>query len=86
MAEVTEDQIGVVETIASTALVGVIYAIFAGQPLCIQGATGPELAYTIVFYNLCDQLDIEFLPARVWQGLWCSLFTVVLAMTDSCAL
>ncbi|KAL9138860.1 carbonic anhydrase part [Amphidinium carterae] len=86
MAEVTEDQIGVVETIASTALVGVVYAVFAGQPLCIQGATGPELAYTIVFFNLCDQLNIEFLPARVWQGLWCSLFTVVLAMTDSCAL
>ncbi|KAL9138788.1 carbonic anhydrase part [Amphidinium carterae] len=86
MAEVTDDQIGVVETIASTALVGVVYAILAGQPLCIQGATGPELAYTIVFYNLCEQLDIEFLPARVWQGLWCSLFTVCLAMTDSCAL
>jgi len=86
MAEVTEDHIGVVETIASTALVGVIYAIFAGQPLCIQGATGPELAYTIVFYNLCDQLNIEFLPARVWQGLWCALFTIILAMTDSCAL
>eukprot|EP00971_Amphidinium_carterae_P272230 5402750-Amphidinium_carterae.2 len=64
MAEVTDDQIGVVETIASTALVGVVYAILAGQPLCIQGATGPELAYTIVFYNLCEQLDIEFLPAR----------------------
>jgi len=86
MAEVTEDQIGVVETIASTALVGVVYAVLAGQPLCIQGATGPELAYTIVFYNLCDNLDIEFLPARVWQGLWCALFTVLLAMTDSCAL
>ena len=85
MADATDDQIGVVETILSTAIVGVIYSITAGQPLCIQGATGPELAYTIVFYNLCDSMDIEFLPARVWQGFWCGLFTVILALTDCCA-
>mmetsp|Transcript_62010 Transcript_62010/g.115096 ORF Transcript_62010/g.115096 Transcript_62010/m.115096 type:complete len:596 (+) Transcript_62010:71-1858(+) len=86
MGEATDNQLGVVETLMSTAMVGVLYSLFSGQPLCIQGATGPELAYTVVFYRLCEQLDIEFLPARVWQGLWCSLFTIVLAMTDSCAL
>ena len=85
MADATDDQIGVVETILSTAIVGIIYSITAGQPLCIQGATGPELAYTIVFYNLCDSMDIEFLPARVWQGFWCGLFTVILSLTDCCA-
>ena len=85
MADATDDQIGVVETILSTAIVGILYSITAGQPLCIQGATGPELAYTIVFYNLCDSMDIEFLPARVWQGFWCGLFTVILALTDCCA-
>ena len=57
---------------ARLAAAGIIYSLTAGQPLCIQGATGPELAYTIVFYNLCDSMDIEFLPARVWQGFWCA--------------
>jgi hypothetical protein len=47
---------------------------------------GPELAYTLVFYNMCVQFDIEFLPARVWQGLWCALFTVILAVFDCSAL
>ena len=55
------------------------------QPLCILGATGPELAYTVVFYKLCNALDLEFLPARVWQGLWTALFTVILAVTDGSA-
>jgi len=85
MSDSTGGQLGVVETILSTAISGVLYSALAGQPLCIMGATGPEYAYTVVFYALCEAMDIEFLPARVWQGLWCSLFTVILAMTDASA-
>mmetsp|Transcript_19934 Transcript_19934/g.43480 ORF Transcript_19934/g.43480 Transcript_19934/m.43480 type:complete len:603 (-) Transcript_19934:385-2193(-) len=85
MSDSTDGQLGVVETILATAISGVLYSVLAGQPICIMGATGPEYAYTVVFFSLCKALDIEFLPARVWQGLWCSLFTVVLAMTDASA-
>jgi len=72
--------------ILSSGISGVIYALFSGQPLCILGATGPELAYTAVFFSLCKQLELEFLPARVWQGLWTAFFTVVLSLFDLCAL
>merc|ERR1712190_292576 len=65
---------------------GILYAFFAGQPLCIMGATGPELAYTVVFYQMCESLDLEFMPARVWEGLWCALFTVILALCDGSAI
>jgi len=82
----TEGNIGIFETVLSTAICGVVYAVFSGQPLTIVGATGPELAYTIVFYNLCKQLDLEYLPTRWWQGMWTALFTVICAITDSCAL
>ena len=61
----TGGQLGVVEMIISSGISGIIYALFSGQPLCILGATGPELAYTVVFYRMCVALDIEFLPARV---------------------
>lgn len=84
--EYTEGQLGVVEMILSSGISGVIYALFSGQPLCILGATGPELAYTAVFFNLCKQLDLEFLPARVWQGLWTALFTILMSVFDLCAL
>eukprot|EP00429_Kryptoperidinium_foliaceum_P056911 CAMPEP_0176094088 /NCGR_PEP_ID=MMETSP0120_2-20121206/47148_1 /TAXON_ID=160619 /ORGANISM="Kryptoperidinium foliaceum, Strain CCMP 1326" /LENGTH=174 /DNA_ID=CAMNT_0017428029 /DNA_START=60 /DNA_END=581 /DNA_ORIENTATION=+ len=85
-SQATEKQFGVVETILATAVAGILYSLLAGQPLCIMGATGPEYAYTVVFYAMCTALDIEFLPARVWQGLWTALFTALLAITDSCAL
>ena len=84
--EQTEGHLGVVEMILSSAISGIVYSIFSGQPLCILGATGPELAYTQVFYRLCVALELEFLPARVWQGLWTALFTVLLAVFDCSAL
>merc|ERR1719502_547368 len=82
----TEGQLGVVEMVLSSSISGIIYALLSGQPLCILGATGPELAYTTVFFGLCKSLGLEFLPARVWQGLWTSLFTLILSLFDLCAL
>ena len=82
----TGGQLGVVEMLLSSGISGVAYAIFSGQPLCIMGATGPELAYTVVFYKMCVGLDLEFLPARVWEGLWTALFTTLLAVFDMSAL
>jgi len=79
----TDGQLGAFEMILSSALSGIFYAFFAGQPLCIMGATGPELAYTLVFYEMCKSLDIEFMAARFWCGMWCALMTIILALTDS---
>merc|ERR1719386_577380 len=50
-----------------------------------MGATGPELAYTLVFFNMCEAFDLEFMVARFWCGMWCALMTVVLAITDASA-
>ena len=50
--------------------------------LCASwGATGPELAYTLVFYEMCKSLDIEFMAARFWCGMWCAFMTIVLALS-----
>ena len=41
------------ETIMSGALCGIIYALFAGQPLTIVGATGPLLVFETLLYSFC---------------------------------
>jgi len=51
----------------SSGISGVLYSLMSGQPISIVGATGPEFAYTVVFWNLCEQLDLEFLPTRDWE-------------------
>jgi len=82
----TEGEMGVVECIVASGFAGVVYSILSGQPLCILGGTGPNLAYTVAFYKICKAMDIDFLTARVWQGLWCSLITIIFALTDASAL
>mmetsp|Transcript_88056 Transcript_88056/g.139109 ORF Transcript_88056/g.139109 Transcript_88056/m.139109 type:complete len:656 (-) Transcript_88056:239-2206(-) len=81
----TDGQMGVVECILASGFAGVVYSVLSGQPLCILGGTGPNLAYTVAFYQICKSMDLDFLTARVWQGLWCSLITIIFALTGASA-
>eukprot|EP00439_Symbiodinium_sp_Y106_P009763 s6990_g1.t1 len=82
----TNGQFGVLEMILSTSISGLIFSTFAGQPLSILGATGPFLAYTLVVYDLAIAVDIEFMPLYFWTCMWCSVFTILVAVFDLCAL
>ena len=82
----TNGQFGVMEMIMSTCISGLIFSTFSGQPLSILGATGPFLAYMLVVYDLAVAVDVEFMPFYFWTCMWCSLFTVLVAVFDLCAL
>lgn len=86
MYQLTGGEIGAIEMIVGTAVGGVIYALFAGQPLNILAGTGPLLVFTGVLYDLCQSLQLEFLPVYAWVGLWTALFCMVIALTDASAL
>jgi len=75
---------GVVEMITSSGIAGIIWALLSGQPLCILGATGPVLAYTVVCFNLFAAMKLPFLPMYWWTGAWFSLFTILFAASDFC--
>jgi hypothetical protein len=36
----------------------------------------------VILYELCDTMQLEFLPARGWIGLWTMLFVIIMAATD----
>lgn len=86
MAEWTADYIGPVEMIVGTALCGILYALFAGQPLIILGGTGPLLVFTMVLFNLCEWAAVPFLETRAWIGLWTAVLLFILAATDASCL
>ncbi len=81
----TDGHIGAAEMLMSTAVCGLIYALFAGQPLIILGGIGPLLIFTIILYQLCVDLGEEtnFLGIYGWIGLWTSLLTILLAITNA---
>ncbi len=85
MGLATDGQIGAVEMLTASAACGVLYALFAGQPLIILGGIGPLLIFTIILYRLCGDYDMgeQFLGVYGWVGLWTGLFTVLLAVTNA---
>ena len=85
MGLATGGQIGPVEMLTASAICGVLYALFAGQPLIILGGIGPLLIFTIILYRLCGDLNFgdQFLSVYAWVGLWTGIFTTLLAVTNA---
>ena len=71
----TDGQIGISEMFVVTAVGGVVYALFSGQPLTILGGTGPITIFTGILYAACLQWDFPFLPVYAWVGIWAGLIS-----------
>ena len=78
----TGGQIGAIEMILATSVCGVIYTLFAGQPIIILGGTGPLLIFTTIIFKNCARFDIPFLPTYALIGLWAAIFTILWAITN----
>jgi mannitol/fructose-specific phosphotransferase system IIA component (Ntr-type) len=83
-SELTSDFIGIIETIAASAVLGIAYSITSGMPLVIIGGTGPIVIFTGVLFQLCETLDINFLTCRWWVGFWCFVFSLYMAGAETC--
>jgi len=68
----TNGAIGTVEMVSSTAACGMIYSLFAAQPLTIIGSTGPVLAFVACLAQLGNAANLP-LP---------KVFNKTTAMTD----
>ena len=78
-------QIGPPEVLLSTALTGIIFSIFAGQPLCVVGVTGPVAVFTRACFMICTALKIQFLPFYGWVQIWSAVMHLTLAATNACS-
>ncbi|PWA26224.1 hypothetical protein CCH79_00013763 [Gambusia affinis] len=83
---------GVTELIISTATLGVIFSLLAGQPLLIIGFSGPLLVFEEAFYKVtsqrtglglfCQAHDFEYLTGRVWIGFWLIFIVLVIVAAE----
>jgi hypothetical protein len=78
----TNNNFGAVEMILATAWGGIFYALFAGQPVMINGATGPVVAYVRVLVNMANTWDVPFLTLNAWVGVWTAALLGVSAFLD----
>lgn len=82
----TGNEIGIIEMLVVTAVGGILFALFAGQPLTILGGTGPIVIFTGLLYTACGQLEISFLATYAWVGIWSGVILLICAFTDASAL
>ncbi|KAG5019708.1 hypothetical protein JHK82_015626 [Glycine max] len=86
----TDGSLTAVQTLASTALCGVIHSIIGGQPLLILGVAEPTvLMYTFMYNFAKDRKDLGhklFLPWTGWVCVWTALLLFLLAVLGACSI
>ncbi|GER56824.1 HCO3- transporter family [Striga asiatica] len=79
-----------VQTLASTALCGVIHSVIGGQPLLILGVAEPTvLMYTFMFNFAKERKDLGqklFLAWTGWVCVWTALLLFLLAILGACSI
>lgn len=86
----TDGVLTAVQTLASTALCGIIHSIIGGQPLLILGVAEPTvIMYTFMFNFAKDQADLGrnlFLAWAGWVCVWTSLLLFFMAILGACSI
>ncbi|KAJ8555466.1 hypothetical protein K7X08_012962 [Anisodus acutangulus] len=84
----TDGAMSTVETLASTAICGIIHSIFGGQPLLILGVAEPTIImYTYLYAFVKDRPDMGphlFVAWAGWVCVWTALMLFLLAIFNAC--
>ncbi|XP_038653241.1 sodium bicarbonate cotransporter 3-like isoform X2 [Scyliorhinus canicula] len=86
LGEATENNISAIESLFGASMTGIVYSIFAGQPLTILGSTGPVLVFEKILFKLCKNYELSYLSLRASIGLWTTLLCLTLVATDASSL
>ncbi|KAL7168290.1 hypothetical protein ACSBR2_038681 [Camellia fascicularis] len=84
----TDGSLSTVDTLASTAICGIIHSIFGGQPLLILGvADTTVIMYTYLYNFTKEKADLGqelFLAWVRWVCVWTTLLLFLLAAFNAC--
>ncbi|NWZ71900.1 S4A8 protein, partial [Acrocephalus arundinaceus] len=64
LGEATHGHISAMESLLGASMTGVVYSLFAGQPLTILGSTGPVLVFEKILYKFCKGLVLRLLHRK----------------------
>ncbi|XP_054797165.1 probable boron transporter 7 isoform X2 [Prosopis cineraria] len=84
----TDGSLSTVETLASTAICGIIHSMVGGQPLLILGVAEPTIIMYGYLYEFCKkrpELGANLFLAWVgWVCVWTGLMLILLAIFNAC--
>lgn len=80
MFDATDNSYGLNEVLMASAIGGVAFGLFAGQPLTITGVTGPVSIFSNTVYKLVKNRNTPYFPFMCWIYLWSMVFHFVIAI------
>ncbi|KAM9921213.1 hypothetical protein OXX59_006666 [Metschnikowia pulcherrima] len=80
MFDRTNNSYGVNEVLMSSALAGVVFGLFSGQPLCIVGVTGPISIFSYTVYDIMTPRGTPYFPFMCWIYLWSMVMHFAIAL------
>ncbi|XP_055481454.1 anion exchange protein 4 [Psammomys obesus] len=83
LGDATEGAQGVLESFLGTAVAGAAFCLMAGQPLTILSSTGPVLVFERLLFSFSRDYNLDYLPFRLWVGVWVATFCLVLVATEA---
>ncbi|XP_004686587.1 PREDICTED: anion exchange protein 4 [Condylura cristata] len=86
LGEATDGAQGVLESFLGTAVAGAAFCLMAGQPLTILSSTGPVLVFERLLFSFSKDYSLDYLPFRLWVGIWVATFCLTLVATEASVL
>uniref|UniRef100_A0A8C4MBL5 Anion exchange protein 4 n=1 Tax=Equus asinus TaxID=9793 RepID=A0A8C4MBL5_EQUAS len=86
LGEATNGAQGVLESFLGTAVAGAAFCLMAGQPLTILSSTGPVLVFERLLFSFSRDYSLDYLPFRLWVGIWVAIFCLALVATEASVL
>jgi hypothetical protein len=82
MFDNTDDLYGLNEVLMSSAMAGVVFGLFSGQPLCIVGVTGPISIFSYTVYDIMKPRGTPYFPFMCWIYLWSMVMHLAIAVSN----
>lgn len=75
----TDGNINVDKAVIGQIIGGLLWAIFAGQPMLIIATTALVSLYSLVVYRMSEMLGTDFHALYAWVGIWSTVFIAIYA-------
>ncbi|CDO92750.1 unnamed protein product [Kluyveromyces dobzhanskii CBS 2104] len=86
MFDRTDNSYGVNEVLLSSAIAGLVFGVFSGQPLCIVGVTGPISIFNYTIYEIIKPLNIHYFGFMFWVCIWSMIMHFLFAIFNTVCL
>ncbi|KAK9477074.1 HCO3 transporter family-domain-containing protein [Lipomyces japonicus] len=78
----THNSYGVNEVLLASVLGAILFSVFAGQPLCIVGVTGPISVFNYTVYEIMVPRGTPYFQFMCWVCLWSMIMHFAIAITN----